>query len=50
MAKNEGNTKEEVVDIAIEGELTEEELESIVGGCGDKHHHHGCHPLNRVID
>ena len=47
MAKKEPKKKEERPELAIDGELTEEELESIVGGSrhgdGDDHRkHRGC--------
>jgi bacteriocin-like protein len=38
------------VDTPIEGELTEEELESVVGGCGHRRHHHRHLPINRTLD
>jgi hypothetical protein len=52
MAKKEPDTKEELDDIAIDGELTEEELEGIVGGCGHGHGHRRREqlPINRTVD
>ncbi|HTP30369.1 MAG TPA: bacteriocin [Anaeromyxobacteraceae bacterium] len=48
MPKNELAPKADVADMPIDGELTEEELESIVGGCGHREHR-GHLPGNRTV-